>query len=88
MPKDIKAGMSSACLGAEGRPVWPKCSRHGGKRRQRRLGTEARDRSIKALQTQVRNLNLIFRVNGNQLIAHVYSTDPLPCEEGLRGGQD
>ena len=88
MPKDIKTGMSLARLGTEGRPVWMKYSRHGGKWRQLRLEKEARDRSIKASQTQVRNLNFIFRVNGNQLIAHVYSTDPLPCDEGLRGGQD
>ena len=88
MPKDIKTGVSLARLGAERRPVWMKYSRHGGKCRQLRLETEARDRSIKASQTQVRNLNFIFRVNGDQLIAHVYSTDPLPSDEGLRGGQD
>ena len=31
MPKDIKTGMSLARLGTEGRPVWMKYSRHGGK---------------------------------------------------------
>ena len=51
------------------------------------METEAGEGAIRALLAQARSLNFIFRVNGSQLIAYVYSTD-LPVMKGLEGGRN